>query len=120
MSKMNRSDSALSIVGGSGLDTGVWLLLCKGLWMKVCHNYLAFGSRKLTGYLTGIPITTPDFWVNEAECTDEVLRHVFRSATNEEIPLLEERVQCLREAGDVLCNVRPMLNQCLYASLTHL
>lgn len=43
--------------------------------------------------------------MNESECTDEVLKHVFRSATDEEIPLFQERVQCLREAGDVLCNV---------------
>ncbi|KAJ5690751.1 hypothetical protein N7462_005143 [Penicillium macrosclerotiorum] len=51
-----------------------------------------------------IPITTPDFWVNEEACTEEVLRHVFRSATEEEIPLFQERVQCLREAGDILCH----------------
>lgn len=43
--------------------------------------------------------------MNESECTDEVLKHVFRSATDEEIPLFKERVQCLREAGEVLCNV---------------
>lgn len=51
-----------------------------------------------------IPITTPDFWIDEEQCTDELLRHVFRSATDEEIPLFQERVQCLREAGEVLCN----------------
>ncbi|CAG7951856.1 unnamed protein product [Penicillium olsonii] len=51
----------------------------------------------------GIPITTPDFWVDEEKCTEEVLRHVFRSATDEEIPMFKERVQCLREAGEVLC-----------------
>ncbi|KAL1971353.1 hypothetical protein VTN77DRAFT_305 [Rasamsonia byssochlamydoides] len=49
-----------------------------------------------------IPITTPDFWLNEDECTDDLLRHVFRSATDEQIPLFEERVRCLREAGKVL------------------
>jgi hypothetical protein len=31
-----------------------------------------------------------------------VLRHVFRSTTDEEIPLLKERLRCLREAGQVL------------------
>ncbi|RDL37330.1 Uncharacterized protein BP5553_04763 [Venustampulla echinocandica] len=46
-----------------------------------------------------IPITSSDFWQNENECTEEVLRHVFRSATDEEIPLFDERVKCLREAG---------------------
>ncbi|KAJ5760332.1 hypothetical protein N7520_007488 [Penicillium odoratum] len=76
---------------------------------------IEYRGKKWTGYWSlvaalqraldeGIPITTPDFWVNESECTEEVLRHVFRSATDEEIPLFQERVQCLREAGDVLCN----------------
>ncbi|KAJ6099404.1 hypothetical protein N7467_000939 [Penicillium canescens] len=51
-----------------------------------------------------IPITTPDFWVDEGKCTEELLRHVFRSATDEEIPMFKERVQCLREAGEVLCD----------------
>ena len=60
---------------------------------------------KLTALLADIPITTPDFWVNGSECTEEVLKHVFRSATDEEIPLFQERVRCLREAGEVLCNV---------------
>ncbi|KAJ5672007.1 hypothetical protein N7507_001134 [Penicillium longicatenatum] len=76
---------------------------------------IEYRGQKWTGYWSlvaalqraideGIPITTPDFWVNELECTEEILRHVFRSATDEEIPLFHERVQCLREAGEVLCN----------------
>ncbi|KAK2627961.1 hypothetical protein QTJ16_002607 [Diplocarpon rosae] len=36
------------------------------------------------------------------EGTEEVLRHVFRSSTEEEIPLFKERLACLREAGQVL------------------
>ncbi|TPX11889.1 uncharacterized protein E0L32_007387 [Thyridium curvatum] len=49
-----------------------------------------------------IPITSSDFWQSEEECTLECLRHVFRSCTDEEIPLLEERLACLREAGQVM------------------
>jgi len=49
-----------------------------------------------------IPITTPDFWLNKDEFTEDVLRHIFRSATDEEIPLFHDRLQCLREAGQVL------------------
>ena len=52
-----------------------------------------------------IEITNPEFWVNEEECTEELIKHVFRSATDEEMPLLKERLECLREAGRVLCNV---------------
>jgi len=54
----------------------------------------------------GVPITDPHFWQNEDECTLDVLRQVFRSTTDEEIPLLEERLACLREAGQVLYEVR--------------
>lgn len=58
----------------------------------------------------GIPITSPKFWVNEAACTDGVLRHVFRSATGEDMPLLEDRMYCIREAGYVLQDVRAQDN----------
>ncbi|MBE3048336.1 hypothetical protein IMZ48_38695 [Candidatus Bathyarchaeota archaeon] len=54
----------------------------------------------------GIPITSSDFWQSEDECDLETLRHVFRSTTEEEIPMLEERLACLREAGQVLYEVR--------------
>ncbi len=52
-----------------------------------------------------IPITKPSFWIDEAECTDEVLQYVFRSATTEGMPLLEKRIDCMREAGKVLQKV---------------
>ena len=50
----------------------------------------------------GIPITSPEFWVDEEKCSDEVLRDVFRSVNAEEAPMLDERIRCLREAGRVL------------------
>ncbi|KAI9834171.1 MAG: hypothetical protein M1826_005282 [Phylliscum demangeonii] len=50
-----------------------------------------------------IPITQPAFWCDEDQCTLDRLRTVFRSETAEEMPLLEERLACLREAGQVLC-----------------
>ena len=53
-----------------------------------------------------IPITDPHYWQNEEECTLDALRYVFRSCTDEEMPLLEERLACLREAGQVLYEVR--------------
>ncbi|KAJ4354674.1 uncharacterized protein N0V89_006411 [Didymosphaeria variabile] len=34
--------------------------------------------------------------------SEDLLRHVFRSSTAEEIPMFSQRVQCLREAGRVL------------------
>ncbi|KAH9820461.1 putative Queuosine, Q, salvage protein family, partial [Teratosphaeria destructans] len=71
-----------------------------------------YRGRRWTGYDSllaalrraldeGIPITTPRFW-REGNATDRELRHVFRSATDEEMPLLDERVRILREAAEVL------------------
>lgn len=55
--------------------------------------------------LKGIPITDSHFWQDEEECSLDVLKQVFRSCTNEEMPLLAERLACLREAGKVLYQV---------------
>ncbi|KAF1956336.1 hypothetical protein CC80DRAFT_548634 [Byssothecium circinans] len=72
-----------------------------------------YGEKKWTGYWSlvaalqraiedGVPITSPEFWVDEEKCTDEVLKNVFRSETGEEMPMFEQRVQCLRDAGLIL------------------
>ena len=53
----------------------------------------------------GIPITSPDFWQDQEECSDETLKHVFRSCTSTPIPMLKERMSILREAGRVLYEV---------------
>ncbi|KXS97841.1 hypothetical protein AC578_7631 [Pseudocercospora eumusae] len=76
-----------------------------------------YRGRRWTGYNSlvavlrraldeGIPITTPRFWRNQ-QCTDELLRHVFRSATAEAIPLLEQRIEVLREASNILRQAFP-------------
>lgn len=62
-------------------------------------------SRGLYFNTSDIPITSSDFWQNEDECTEEVLSHVFRSATEEKMPMLTERIAILREAGHVLYDV---------------
>ncbi|KAK4228898.1 hypothetical protein QBC38DRAFT_131431 [Podospora fimiseda] len=74
---------------------------------------IEYRGRRWTGYWSlvaalqraldeGIPITDSHFWQDEEECSLAVLKQVFRSCTDEEIPLLEERLACLREAGKVL------------------
>lgn len=52
-----------------------------------------------------VPITSPEFWIDEESCTDEVLRNAFRSMSEEEVPMLAQRIKCLREAGRVLDEV---------------
>lgn len=77
---------------------------------------ISYKDKRWTGYWSlvaalqraldeDIPITSPEFWLDEEECTEDVLRNIFRSETDEEIPLLQERMQCLREAGQVLEDV---------------
>ncbi|KAK4238924.1 hypothetical protein C8A03DRAFT_14651 [Achaetomium macrosporum] len=74
---------------------------------------IEYRGKRWTGYWSlvaalqraldeGIPITDSHFWQNEQEFTLDVLKRVFRSCTDEEIPLLHERLACLREAGRVL------------------
>ncbi|VDC05567.1 unnamed protein product [Peniophora sp. CBMAI 1063] len=52
----------------------------------------------------GIPITDPSFYASPERCSDELIRHVFRAASDskEEMPLLKERIQILREVGSLL------------------
>lgn len=75
-----------------------------------------YRSKMWTGYWSlvaamqraleeGIPITSSAFWTNEVECTDDILKYVFRSSTSEEMPLLADRMYCIREAGYVLQEV---------------
>lgn len=52
----------------------------------------------------GVPITTPSFWYDQ-KTSYETLKHVFRSATDEEMPLLDERIAMLRDAGMELSEV---------------
>jgi len=77
---------------------------------------VVYREKKWTGYWSlvaclqraideELPITSPEFWVDEEKCTNEVLKNIFRSDTDEEIPMLEERIRCLREAGRILQEV---------------
>ena len=72
-----------------------------------------FRGQRWTGYWSlvaalqraleeGLNITSPSYWHREAGYSDDVFRHVFRSATAEPIPMLDERIKVLREAADVL------------------
>ncbi|OAL23713.1 hypothetical protein AYO20_10918 [Fonsecaea nubica] len=72
-----------------------------------------YKGRRWTGYWSliavlqrglneGNAITSPDFWQDRDACPDSVLEYIFRSATQEPIPLLSDRIAILREAGSVL------------------
>ncbi|KAG0215964.1 hypothetical protein BGX33_000662 [Mortierella sp. NVP41] len=50
----------------------------------------------------GIPITTPAFFASEERLPDKEIERIFRSDTKEQIPLLQDRIRVIREAGRVL------------------
>lgn len=52
----------------------------------------------------GIKITSPEFWAS-SDFTIDVLQNVFRSETLEQVPLLQERFNVLKEAGKVITQV---------------
>ena len=52
-----------------------------------------------------IQILSPDFWQDREECTDELLQYVFRSSTSTSMPMLNERIAILKEAGQILYEV---------------
>src|SRR5947207_9692628 len=89
--------------------------------------YVTYKGEKFTGYWSlcaavnraldaDIPITSPRFWI---EADEDMLRDVFRGDGIEPMPMLynlllkcntnesDERIDCLREAGQVLCEVFP-------------
>ncbi|KAI7862222.1 hypothetical protein BDF14DRAFT_1858292 [Spinellus fusiger] len=51
----------------------------------------------------GIPITNPSYYGYEA--TDQELIDIFHSDTREKVPLIEERIKVMREAGRVVCDL---------------
>lgn len=53
----------------------------------------------------GIQITRPAYWI---QASDEQLQHAFRpdQQSKEEMPLLATRIKLLREAGQILYDVR--------------
>ena len=74
---------------------------------------VVYKGKRWTGYFSlvallqraleqDIPITSPEFWVDEERCTDDVLKTVFSSGTEEQIPMLDERMRCFRDAGRIL------------------
>ncbi|KAG0069167.1 hypothetical protein BGZ89_003409 [Linnemannia elongata] len=50
----------------------------------------------------GIPITTPAFFASEERLPDKEIERIFRSDTKEQVPLLQDRIRVIREAGRVL------------------
>lgn len=57
----------------------------------------------------GIPITNPRFYSSEKDCPDSLIEEVFQPAPGcvESIPLLEERIRVMRQAGALLVKVSP-------------
>ncbi|CAI2169332.1 1410_t:CDS:10 [Funneliformis geosporum] len=74
---------------------------------------ILYKDKRYTGYWSlcaainraideGIPITTPSVYASAEDLNDYKIKYAFRSHTNEEIPLLQERIHCMRKAGKIL------------------
>ncbi|CAB4481639.1 uncharacterized protein OCT59_001965 [Rhizophagus irregularis] len=50
----------------------------------------------------GIQITNPSVYASSENLSDDKIKYIFRSHTSEGIPLLQERINCMREAGKIL------------------
>ncbi|SPO03350.1 probable cobyrinic acid a,c-diamide synthase [Cephalotrichum gorgonifer] len=78
---------------------------------KVWTGYWSLVAALRRALDEGIPITSSDFWQSEDEFTLETMRHVFRSTSEEEIPMIGERLACLREAGRKYdCSVEELIS----------
>lgn len=105
----NTSEERFSIKYKDQNWTGYWSLVAalqRALEESQINTVKKEVPRLILTYKIDIPITSPKFWVNEDECTDKILKYVFRSATPEEIPLFQERINILRQAGKILTEVR--------------
>ncbi|XP_064632791.1 queuosine 5'-phosphate N-glycosylase/hydrolase-like [Lineus longissimus] len=93
-----------------------WIFVCDLLnfsfWSEdQSKKYVVkYKGKEFTGYWSmcaamrrasdeGIPITCPSYYAN---VTRQQLSHIFRSDSEHEIPMFEERLQCLHQAGKCL------------------
>ena len=105
-------------------------LLNFSFWTEKSGNdafAVEYNDKRWTGYWglvagirraldEGIEITSPHFWHN-GDMTFDTVKSVFRSATDDEMPLLQERFDILTEAGEVLCKVNDVTLQSLASYL---
>ncbi|KAI5284592.1 hypothetical protein KEM55_000996, partial [Ascosphaera atra] len=63
---------------------------------------IEYRGKRWNGYSSLVGSLQRTLDEDEEKCSIDTLRHVFRSATSESIPMFEERVRCLREAGQIL------------------
>ncbi|KAG9286768.1 hypothetical protein G9A89_012318 [Geosiphon pyriformis] len=74
---------------------------------------ISFNGKRYTGYWSlcaainralknGIPITTPAFYASTEKLSNSEIKQIFQSDSIEPMPLLAERINLLREAGQIL------------------
>ncbi|KAL1745830.1 hypothetical protein HDZ31DRAFT_81702 [Schizophyllum fasciatum] len=72
---------------------------------RVYTGYWSLVASLNRALCEGIHITGPQFYASEELCPDTLIAHIFRRApqSEEDIPLLAERIQIMRENGKILC-----------------
>ena len=107
-SDCTNSKNAFSIEYVGKRWTGYWSLVAalqraleEGLYLSHDNKFWAYLLLDI-----GIPVTSSEYWASQChDCTSETFRNIFRSATSEEMPLLADRISCIREAGQILIDV---------------
>jgi len=56
-----------------------------------------------------VPVTTASIYASDEQLTDEQIGYIFRSDTEEQIPLLQQRIKLMRDAGRVLVEVKNII-----------
>ncbi|KAL1667463.1 hypothetical protein GGF50DRAFT_48437 [Schizophyllum commune] len=82
-----------------------WQESCTDTRPKVFTGYWSLVAALNRALSEGIPIIDPKFYADKEACPDELIAHVFRRApqSEEDIPLLQERINIMRENGRILC-----------------
>ncbi|CAE6463259.1 unnamed protein product [Rhizoctonia solani] len=68
------------------------------------EGYWALPAALNRALENGVPITDPKFYASQEDCPDSLIEKVFKPAPGclERIPLLEERIRVMRQAGAIL------------------
>jgi hypothetical protein len=73
---------------------------CLNIFVFITYKFGSFWFASLLACQEGYPILKPEWWAKEA--SNDVLMHIFRSDTEEHMPMVKERIRVMREDGGAL------------------
>lgn len=79
---------------------------CLNMFVFTTYMFCSFWFGSLLACQEGYPILKPEWWAKEA--SNDVLLHIFRSDTEEHMPMVMERIRVMREDGGALLKASSM------------